>query len=100
MNSIAAGVLLDDTSSMSLSELCRQYAVQGEWIVSLVEEGILDPVGREPREWRFSEASCWRVSVVLRLERDLAVNLSGAALVLDLLEEVESLRQRLGARGK
>jgi len=36
-----------------------------------------------------------RVVVAERLTSDLRVNPAGAALVLDLLDEVEALRQRL-----
>ncbi len=97
MVSITTGVVIDEEFGLSLVELCRRFAVQRDWIVALVEEGILDPAGPAPNEWQFSGESCWRVSVVLRLERDLDVNLSGAAVVLDLLEEVEKLRQRLGS---
>jgi chaperone modulatory protein CbpM len=36
-----------------------------------------------------------RVEIALRLQRDLQVNLAGAALALDLLEETQRLRARL-----
>jgi chaperone modulatory protein CbpM len=37
-----------------------------------------------------------RIRCAERLEEDLGVNSAGAALVLDLLEELERLRTRLG----
>ena len=36
-----------------------------------------------------------RVRTVLRMQRDLHVNLAGAALALDLLERIEALNARL-----
>lgn len=36
-----------------------------------------------------------RALVALRLQEDLGVNLAGAALALQLLEELETLRSRL-----
>jgi chaperone modulatory protein CbpM len=88
----------DDEQEVALGELCDLCAVHAEIIEAMVDEGILRPRGRRP-EWRFSTRSAWRVRTVLRLQRDLRVNLPGAALALDLLEQIETLRSRLQARG-
>jgi len=69
------------------------------FIVELVEEGVLAPVGREPHHWRFSGIHMRRARVALRLQRDLGVNTAGAALALQLLDEVEELRARLRTMG-
>jgi len=37
--------------------------------------------------------------VALRLQRDLGLNLAGAALALELLDEVEALRAQLRVMG-
>jgi chaperone modulatory protein CbpM len=39
------------------------------------------------------------VRFVVRVERDLGVNVAGAALALDLLEELEGLRERIERLG-
>jgi chaperone modulatory protein CbpM len=44
---------------------------------------------------RFTRSSVVRVRTVLRMQRDLNVNLAGAALALDLLERIETLQARL-----
>ena len=64
-------------------------------VFQLVDEGLIEPRGRYPKQWRFHGRSVRRVRCVLRLERDLGVNLAGAALALELLEEVQLLRTRL-----
>jgi chaperone modulatory protein CbpM len=68
-------------------------------VYELVEEGIIDPLGREPSGWRFRWTSVRRVRCALRLEHDLGVNLAGAALALDLLEELTRLRAQLRRLG-
>ncbi len=44
-------------------------------------------------QWRFSGFALMRVQRVLRLQHDFGVNLPGAALALDLLEELDRLRR-------
>lgn len=94
---VIAGSVLEEENDLSLSELCRACGMHAEWIVALVEEGVLEPRGRGMAHWRFAGASLRRVQMVRRLQDDLHVNLSGAALALDLLEEIRSLRARLMA---
>jgi chaperone modulatory protein CbpM len=92
---ILTGLLLNDEVSLSLGELCRVCAVHAEWIIELVDEGILEPMGPDSAHWRFTGPSLVRALRVRRLQQDLGVNLAGAALVLDLLDEIETLRARL-----
>ncbi len=89
------GVLLDEECSLTLGDLSRACAVHAEWLLELVEEGILEPRGRGPADWRFSAPQLQRARIVRNLQRDLGVNLAGAALALELLEELERLRARL-----
>ena len=90
------GEFVEPGTPLSLAELCRHYAVHAEWVIELVDEGILEPEaeGAEGHsQWRFSGENCRRISIVLRMQRDLGVNLPGAALALDLLEELHTLRR-------
>jgi len=43
--------------------------------------------------------ACTRARRALRLQRDLEIDLTGAALAVELLDEIESLRTRLRAVG-
>jgi chaperone modulatory protein CbpM len=87
--------LLDEYCEISLAELCRTCAVRADNIIDMVEEGLLEPQGASPAEWRFSGTTLRRVEISVRLQQDLRVNLPGAALAVELLEEIERLRERL-----
>ncbi|OLO05617.1 MULTISPECIES: chaperone modulator CbpM [Salinicola] len=87
---------LDETPVLTLGELCRTCTVHAEWVIELVDEGVIVPDGRRREQWRFYGASLHRVRVVQRLQRDLGVNLAGAALALELMDEVARLRRRAG----
>ncbi|MDZ7750354.1 MAG: chaperone modulator CbpM [Gammaproteobacteria bacterium] len=91
--SLMTGEVLEEVE-LSLGELCRSCGVPAEHVFELVEQGVAEPLGRDPRGWRFRGVSVYRVRCALRLERDLGVNAAGAALALDLLEELERLRAR------
>ena len=89
------GKVLEEDTDVTLAELCEACAVHAEAVEAMVEEGIVAPVGGGKTRWRFTRSSVVRVRTVLRMQRDLHVNLAGAALALDLLERIEQLRRRL-----
>jgi chaperone modulatory protein CbpM len=89
------GSLLEDQTEVTLTELCRACAAQIDMIVELVEEGVLMPEGQAPEVWRFTGVHIHRAKVAVRLQRDLGVNLPGAALALQLMDEMEVLRAQL-----
>jgi chaperone modulatory protein CbpM len=94
-----SGLAPEEPTELTLAEVCRACSVQNEFVVELVKEGVLAPLGQQPERWRFSYAHLRIVRVASRLERDLGVNLAGAALALELLEEIEAMRARLQVLG-
>jgi chaperone modulatory protein CbpM len=92
---VATGSVLGEDQEITLRQLCRACGVSVEVVSSMVEEGILEPAGARPTRWRFPPESLRRVRAVVRLQRDLELNLAGAALAIDLLDHVERLRARV-----
>ena len=106
-----SGIILDEQSVLTLVEISSACAVQTEYIIELVEEGLitpeidpepglemhqqLSPETHEPHSWRFTGVHMRLVRIASRLQSDLGVNLAGVALALQLLDEVETLRTRL-----
>ncbi|SRR5690606_20885680 len=86
-------IVLDETVEVSLGELCRACGFEEALVVEMVEEGIVEPRGGSPASWRFSGVAVTRMLRAVQLQRDFDVNLPGAALALDLLEELERLRR-------
>lgn len=95
---VHTGTVIED-DSLTLEQLCHACGVHTDWVISLVEESIIEPQGEEIQVWRFSGDSLVRVRSALRLHRDLGVNLAGIALALDLMEELENLRAQLKIMG-
>jgi chaperone modulatory protein CbpM len=89
---------LEPDTPVSLAELCRVFDVHADYVIELVEVGVVEPFGgRRPSDWRFPAHAIVRMRRALRLGHDLSIEPQGAALALDLIEEVERLRARLRA---
>lgn len=93
MNDPISAILLDDSVELTLAELCGLCGVTEDLVVEIVAEGIVEPSGTSRAEWRFSGIATARVQRVVRLQRDFGVNLPGAALALDLIDELTRLRR-------
>ncbi len=87
-----SGTVIGEQTVFTLHELCSACGVHAELVIEMVEEGVLEPRGRAPSEWHFTGRAVIRAQKALNLARDLNVNWPGAALALDLLEEIEQLR--------
>ena len=87
---------MNDTQATSLSftEVCLQTGVAEDTVVEIIEQGIVEPVGASPGEWLFSPAMLILTKKAVRLHRDLDVNWAGIALAIELLDEVEQLREK------
>jgi len=89
------GEVIDEHVEITIVQLCRSCAVQAETIEALMEQGILEPCGKRGHHWCFTGDSVRRTRIAIRLQRDLGVNLAGAALALELLEQIDRLETRL-----
>lgn len=83
--------------SLTLAELSRCCDVPAERILVLVAEGVLSPRGSNQQAWRFDADDLARAQRALRMQRDLGVNCAGAALAIDLMEDMQRMRERIRA---
>lgn len=91
--------IVTDTVTCTMEDLCASCGADADWIATIVEHGIIEPIGDNRNEWRFTSISVVRAAKARRLERDLDLNVSGIAVVLDLLDEIERLKTRLKSLG-
>jgi chaperone modulatory protein CbpM len=96
---VVDSVVVEEEIRFTLAELCHACRADSAQLVALVDEGVLEPSGSGPDNWTFSGPSLQRARAAVRLARDLELGVAGAALVLDLLDEIESLRARLRRAG-
>lgn len=92
---ILKGDILEENVCYSFRQICHLVQLPAETVCEMIELGILEPVNtpQEPRQ--FSGSGINRLRCAQRLKRDLGVNNAGAALAVDLLEEIQTLRARI-----
>lgn len=92
---ILEGLPIDESAWIGFGDFCAWLRVDRHWVTSLVEAGVIEPRGTAPEAWSFPASDLVRVRAVTRLVRDLDVNLEGAAVILDLIEERRRLERRI-----
>jgi chaperone modulatory protein CbpM len=91
------GTIFDESTEITVVELCEVCAVDQQTIDELIAEGILEPADNRG-QGRLPYSSVWRTRTVVHLQRDLGVNVAGAALALELLDRIDHLRAQLRRR--
>jgi len=91
-NTTVTCTILDETTFFSLRQCCALCRINAQMIHEMIDEGVICPIGDNPQNWRFGATQIKRIQITLRLQQDLRVNLPGAALALDLLEELAELQ--------
>ena len=89
----------EPTDLLSLEELCAVCALEREWLVVRVREGLIPASGESDVEWRFTTTTLARVRRMREIERTYEAAPELAALVADMLEELDALRARLRREG-
>ena len=85
-------LVVEEHVSFDLSALARASGAGLEQILALVAEGLLQPMGAGPADWRFPGEALPQARRALRLARDFDLDLAAVAVVMDLLAEIDRLR--------
>ena len=85
---------------LTLEQLCSVCALERDWLVVRVREGLIPAVGDSDAEWRFTTTTLSRVRRMREIERSYDAAPELAALVADMLEELDTLRARLRREGR
>ena len=89
------GSVVEEEVYMSIVEISQATRAPEDLIMAWVSEGVLSPAGSSPEDWRFSGESLKRAKTAAHLSHDLELNTPGVALALDLLDEINRLRNQL-----
>ena len=92
----------NDREHLTLDSLAMQAGVHPALVERLVEVGLLEPIESNATVRLFDTSALPRLRMICRLRQSLKINLTGIAVIADLLDrlwavqrENESLRSRL-----
>lgn len=84
---------------LTLEQLAAACTVEPAWLLSHLDDGFLPGAESVAGTWRFSSTALRRVRRMRELELTFDAVPELAALVADLLDEIDLLRTRLHAAG-
>ncbi len=93
-NTVMVGVLLDDYK-VSFIEICEVYNIPEQKLLEILENGLIPKISYANRQLEFDKQMFERIMRALRLQEDLDLNAAGVVLVLELLDELDVLKQEL-----
>lgn len=96
---ILIGCLLEQ-DALSLELAAAACRVEPDWLLQHLEAGLLNEVENVAGNWRLSGPALLRVRRLRQCESDFDAVPELAALVADLLEEIDQLRARLRHGGR
>jgi MerR family transcriptional regulator/heat shock protein HspR len=83
-------------SLLTVEELSRAAGIHPELVEKYVSCGLIEPIARSSIPALFSVCSVERLRCIVRLRRDLSVNLAGIAVILDMRERLDALQREIG----
>ena len=95
---VLVGAVLEG-ACYSVDEVAAACRVSVQWVERHVEEGLLGSADESSTGRRFSSYDLQRARRILAIERDFEAVPELAALVADMLEEMEALRMRIERTG-
>jgi chaperone modulatory protein CbpM len=95
---ILIGSLMED-SWLTLEQVAAACTVEPAWLLRHIEEGLFPHAESVAGVWRLSGPALLRARRMRALERDFDAVPELAALMADLLEEMDELRARLRGAG-
>jgi len=87
--------LLGESDWIAATEICQLCRLDLDAVLELAALGVMSSREHASGEWQVPATALPRLRVVGRLMRDLGVNVSGAALAVELLEAQRELEIRL-----
>jgi chaperone modulatory protein CbpM len=87
--------LVGEADWIAASEICRLCRLELNAVIELAELGLISPRGYAPEQWQLPAAALPRLAVAGRLMHDLGLNVSGAALAVELLEAQHDLERQI-----
>ena len=77
-----------------ISAVAEQYEIHPQTLRLYEREGLLKPSRSEGNTRLYSDEDIERLEIILKLTRDLGVNLAGVEIILNMREKMEAMQRQ------
>ncbi len=78
-----------------ISSVAEQYQIHPQTLRLYEREGLLKPSRSEGNTRLYTDEDLERLDVILKLTRDLGVNLAGVEIILNMREKMEEMQRQI-----
>jgi MerR family transcriptional regulator/heat shock protein HspR len=78
-----------------ISAIAEQYQIHPQTLRLYEREGLLKPSRSDGNTRLYSDEDMERLEVILKLTRDLGVNLAGVEIILNMREKMEEMQRQI-----
>ncbi len=79
-----------------ISAVAEQYEIHPQTLRLYEREGLLAPSRSDGNTRLYTDEDLERLEVILKLTRDLGVNLAGVEIILNMREKMEEMQRQIG----
>ena len=92
---IVNAVLMDEHTTISILDVCQRCNISEAVLFEMMEHGLFSQPVVNAKIIYLDEKAVSRIQAASRIQHDLDINVPGVVLVLELLDELEQLRNQL-----
>ena len=78
-----------------ISAVAEQYQIHPQTLRLYEREGLLTPSRSDGNTRLYTDEDLERLEVILKLTRELGVNLAGVEIILNMREKMEAMQQQI-----
>lgn len=78
-----------------ISAVAEQYAIHPQTLRLYEREGLLTPSRSEGNTRLYTDDDLERLEIILKLTRELGVNLAGVEIILNMREKMEAMQRQM-----
>jgi MerR family transcriptional regulator, heat shock protein HspR len=79
-----------------ISAVAEQYGIHPQTLRMYEREGLLEPSRSDGNTRLYTEEDLERLEVILKLTRDMGVNLAGVEIILNMRARMEAMQRQMG----
>ena len=90
-----SGTIINQDTTLTFEEICSAIHAEDQVIIQFIEYHIIQPKGVSRENWQFDDTALKRARLARNFYYDFEVNFEGIALLVDMVERINTLEKEL-----